>query len=172
MKKLLTLAALFVFVLGASQTFAQGYKQGDNLLNVGIGLNSYYSGGIPIGASFEHGFTDVISAGANLDYFSHTYAVGYKFSIIYIGVRGSYHFNELLNIQNDKVDLYAGLGLGYRNFKWSDSAFNGLAGSYGSGAYFTGFVGGRYYFTDAVGGFVELGGGGSTNFRLGATFKF
>ena len=47
----------------------------------------------------------------------------YKRQVLTIGVRGSYHFNELLNLDNDKIDLYAGLGLGYRNISWN---YNGV----------------------------------------------
>ncbi len=87
--------------------FAQngGYSKGDKLLNIGLGLNSYYSGGIPFGASFEVGITDDISVGANFDYLSHKYkGLGdYKFTALYFGARGSYHFNTLLNIENKKI---------------------------------------------------------------------
>lgn len=176
MKKLgVLLCALIVTVAANAQNGA--YNQGDKLLNVGIGLNSYYSGGIPFGASFEYGFTEDISAGANVDYFSHKYkgwGDDWKFSALYIGARGSYHFNNLLNINNDKVDVYAGLGLGYRIFNWDNDDFNdaGFASKYGSGVYFGIHAGGKYYFTDNIGAFVELGAIGATNARIGVAFKF
>jgi hypothetical protein len=163
----------------ATTVFAQrnGYSQGDKLINVGIGLNSYYSGGIPFGASMEFGVTETISVGANVDYLSYTYNYGtlgnYKFTALYFGGRGSYHFNELFNLNNEKVDLYGGAALGYRSFSWKDNFSNASLGdSYGSGVYFGIFVGGRYYFTNNVGGFAELGAIGSTNVRIGLAFKF
>jgi hypothetical protein len=151
------------------------YSKGDKLLNVGIGVNSYYSGGIPLGASLEFGVTDDISVGANADYLSHKYSglSSYKFTALYLGARGSYHFNNLLNINNDKVDVYGGLTLGYRIFSWKDNYSNSLLGdSYGSGVYLGGFVGGKYYFSNNVGAFLELGAIGSTNGRVGVAFKF
>lgn len=173
MKKL----TLFIFaLLLATATFAQksGYSQGDNLLNVGIGLNSYYSSGIPFGASYEYGFTETISAGLNIDYLSTKYdGLGsWKFTALYIGARGSYHFNELLNLHDNKVDLYGGATLGYRSFSWSDTVLGSFDDTYGSGLYLGLFIGGKYYFTDQIGAFAELGAIGSTNVRIGVAFRF
>lgn len=173
MKKLLTLTFIIAAVLISSKGYSQAYKNGDKLLNVGIGLNSYYTGGTPFGASFEVGITDQISVGGNLDYLSTSYDFGGKFTAIYVGGRGSYHVNELLKIDNDKIDLYGGVGLGYRSFSWKDTYSGASLGSaYGSGVYFGLHIGGKYYFSDNIGAFVELGAIGSTNARIGVAFKF
>lgn len=174
MKKLLLgfllIGAAFIFNTPAA--YSQ-FENGDKLLNLGIGLNSYYSGGIPLGASFEVGITDEISVGGSASFLSHTYFGNDKFTAIYIGGRGSYHVNKLLQLNNDKLDLYAGAALGYRSFSWSNDYYGGsLGGSYGSGIYFGGFIGGRYYFANNIGAFLELGAGGSSNANLGVTFKF
>lgn len=154
-----------------------GYDKGDKLLNVGIGVNSYYSGGIPIGASYEVGITDAISVGVNADYLSHKYNYGagfnHKFTALYFAARASYHVNELLKIENEKIDIYGGAALGYRSFKWNDSFSDGALGdNYGSGIYLGLYAGGKYYFTEKVSVFTELGAIGSTNARLGVGFKF
>lgn len=160
-------------------TFAQqngGFAKGDKLLNIGVGVNSYYSGGFPLGASFEVGVTDEISVGANVDYLSSKYSgfgFDYKFTTIYFGARGSYHFNEILSIDNDKIDLYAGATVGFRSFTFKDKySGESLTGTYGSGVYLGAFIGGKYFFTDNVAAFAELGAIGSTNVRLGVAFKF
>ncbi|MBX2910910.1 MAG: hypothetical protein M9954_08425 [Cyclobacteriaceae bacterium] len=163
-------------VLSSGSAFAQ-YEKGDKLLNIGIGVNSYYNGGIPFGASFEVGVTDEISVGGSVDYLSHNYGrvagSDWRFTAVYIGARGSYHFSELLNLKNEKIDLYGGLALGYRSFTWSDSAFGtGLGSSYGSGVYLGIYAAGRYYFSEKVGAFLELGAVGSTNAKVGVAFKF
>jgi hypothetical protein len=168
------------FVMGLamipSGAYAQ-YKQGDNLLNIGFGLNSYYSGGLPFCLSFEHGITREISAGGMLDYFSYRYAYAgnnYGFSALYIGARGSYHFNEVFDINDKSWDIYGGLSLGYRSFAWHDNngTFNGLSGVYGSGLFLGVHAGAKYYFNPKVGAFFELGALGSSNARLGIAFKF
>jgi hypothetical protein len=173
MKKIGVLCcALFLSLLAGAQN--GGYAKGDKLLNVGVGINSYYSGGIPFGASFEVGITDDISVGGNVDYLSYKYKElgNFKFTALYFGARGSYHFNTLLNIGNEKVDLYGGAALGYRVFSWKDDySGGGLKSSYGSGVYLGIFAGGKYYFASNIGAFVELGAIGSTNARLGVAFK-
>src|ERR1700735_2335646 len=82
-----------------------------NFLDPGVGLGTYYKG-LPFGISFEHGFTDDISAGAFVNYSSYNYAdFGYKLNIVYAGVRGSYHFAKLFNVTNPKFDPYGGVGI-------------------------------------------------------------
>ncbi len=175
MKKII----LSVTLLGGLSLFSADllaqYKNGDKLLNLGFGLNSYYSGGIPLSASFEVGVTDDISVGGGLDYLSYRYGVAgtdYSFNALYIGGRGSYHFNRLLNLKNESIDIYAGLSLGYRSFSWSGYNGPGLGNAYGSGLFLGVHAGVRYYFTKSVGGFLELGALGSSNARLGVAFKF
>ena len=169
-KTIFTLAAIFMI---SSFSFGQNgaFSNGDKLLNIGLGLNSPYSGGIPLGASFELGVTDDISVGANIDYLSNNYK-SYKFSAFYFGIRANYHFNELLEINNDQVDLYGGLSLGYRNFSWKDKVYgSNLENGYESGTYLGLIAGGKYYFSENIGAFLELGAGGATNARLGVAFK-
>lgn len=170
-KTIFTIIAVFAI---NTFSFAQNgaFSNGDKLLNIGIGVNSHYSGGIPVGASLEFGITDDISVGANLDYLSHKYTGGSKFTAVYFGARANYHFNTLLNIENDRVDLYGGLTLGYRSFSWKDSDFGDLLGkSYGSQIYLGALIGGKYYFSNNIGAFIELGELGSTNARIGVAFK-
>ncbi|MGF1924709.1 MAG: hypothetical protein ACQUHE_11065 [Bacteroidia bacterium] len=146
------------------------YSKEDKLLNIGIGVNSFYDGGIPLGASYEKGITDDISVGVNADYLSNDY-LSFKFTAIYVGVRASYHFNNLLKIEKDNIDLYGGPTLGYRSFSWKDAAQN-LGDNYGSGIYLGAYIGGKYYLNDKLGLFAELGSIGSTNARIGLAFKF
>ncbi len=161
----------FILSILTISSFAQNgaYSKGDKLLNIGIGVNSYYDGGIPIGASFEKGITDDISLGAQADYLSADYA-SIKFTAIYVGLRASYHVNKLLNIENDKIDLYGGPTLGYRSFSWKDEDLN-LGDDYGSGLFLGIYIGGKYYINKNIGLFAELGAIGSTNARIGIAFK-
>ncbi|MDI9878294.1 hypothetical protein [Flectobacillus longus] len=170
MKKLVVLLFMFIAAFITSNAQAQAFQNGDKLLNLGLGLNSYYSGGVPFGASFEVGIDDDLSVGANVDYLSNS-NYGYRFTALYFGGRGSYHFNRVLNIKDEKFDLYAGADLGYRSFSWADS-YSGLSiDSYGSGIYLGVHLGAKYYFSDKVGAFAELGAVGSTNARIGVGFK-
>jgi hypothetical protein len=173
-KEILSVFICLTLTIGA---FAQNgaFSKGDKLLNIGIGVNSYYGRGIPFGASFEYGITDDISVGGNVDYFSESYRFAgdrYRYRVMYFGARGAYHFNNLLNINNDAVDLYGGLTLGFRNFSWNNSWDDDLDGVYSSGLFLGAFIGGKYYFSKNISGFAELGAIGSTNGRIGIAFRF
>lgn len=171
MKKFFSLALLGLCLLLANQSFAQlAVGKGDKFLNVGIGLGGYggivYGGGaIAFGASFEAGVAPNITVGGVASYRPYS---GYG-SYYSIGARGSYHFNELINLANDKVDLYGGLGLIYSGWTWNES-YVGFRNSYG-GVGFGGHIGGRYFFSDKLGGFAEVGFGVSP-LQLGLTAKF
>jgi hypothetical protein len=176
-KRVVGVIVLVCALLSLGEAQAQ-FQKGDRLLNIGIGVNSYYNGGIPLSAIYEVGITPQISVGGGIDYLSHEYAYAYnysrRFTALYIGARGSYHFNELLKINDERFDVYGGLSLGFRSFTWSGNAYNnyyGLDSSYGSGLFLGIHIGGRYYFTNRIGAFLELGGLGSTNARVGVTLK-
>jgi len=90
MKKLTLVIFASVITLTA---FSQTSQKGVNYLNAGIGVGSYYKG-LPFGISYEHGFTDEITAGASLDYSSYNYGNIFgggsaKLNIIYFALRGS-----------------------------------------------------------------------------------
>lgn len=176
MKKIKLTVVLCVLFGSVSSAQESGYKKNDLLLNLGIGVNSSYYGGIPLSVSLETGSTDQISVGVSFDYLSDKYSAGalssYKFTALYFGARASYHVNELLNLNSEKIDLYGGITVGYRSFKWKDSYSNNtLSDRYGSGIFFGGHIGGKYYFTQTIGAFTEVGATGSTNMRLGLAFK-
>jgi hypothetical protein len=173
MKKMFftSLLALSAIVYFQARSFAQSYQKGDKLLNLGVGLGTYGAGGIGLGGSFEFGIHDAISVGVIGGYSGRSNYLnsGGRWSVLTIGARGSYHFNELLKLNDDKIDLYAGLGLGYRNISWS---YSGLGGSsWGSGITFIGHIGGKYYFKPNLGVFAELGSGFGV-LQAGVAFKF
>lgn len=179
-KNLLTLVAIFsVVILASSQTFGQETAdaqqvKGVNYLNAGIGLGTFGftgTGGLPITASFEHGFTDKISAGISLGMVSTKYATYWKYNYFVIGARGSYHFNELLNVTNPKLDVYGGATLFYRGYSIKYDGPGDPGKSSAGGLDFAIHAGGRYYFSSNVGAFAELGYGISP-LQLGVTFRF
>src|ERR1700743_3137827 len=142
---------LVLIIISTLTTMAQksenAFSSSDNLLNVGIGLGSPffgsgYSASLPVNpsVSYEHGLTDEISVGGQLSYasskFSYAYlGSGYSFkeNAIYIGARGSYHLNDILDLDS-KFDLYGGASLGYVVVNVSDNA-----GYIGSAASAVGF---------------------------------
>lgn len=136
-------------------------------LNVGVGVAAYYGAGFPLGASFEIDMKNNVSVGGSFDFLR--YSGGYTF--IYVGARASYHLGELLNVQDNKFDPYIGATLGFRHTGYDNSYGYYDYGSYNSGLYLGIHLGSRYYFSDKLGGFAEVGYGVSA-LKLGLTAKF
>ena len=167
--KRIVLIALLLFA--CPHIYAQRFDNGDNVLSVGLGLGSslggrHYSSTPGISLQYEHGNWDaggpgVISLGAYLGFQGFTYsAFGYhqKLNYTIIGIRSSYHYN---GIHSEDVDVYGGLMLSYNIASYSNDfpSSYGYANDYGSGVGLTLYIGGRYYFTDNVAAFLELGYG-------------
>ncbi|HRE52896.1 MAG TPA: hypothetical protein PK339_15855 [Flavitalea sp.] len=178
MKKVVFILALAVTAMGAK---AQVFEKGTNMVNVGVGFGTAL-GGLgtarpAISASYEHGLWDiggpgVISLGGYIGNTGYKYnGVGYrqKWNYTIVGARAAYHYNGFSNAEN--FDLYGGLMLSYNIVSYSDNAGSGLNNAYGSGLGLTGFIGGRYLFTDNIGAFAELGYGVSV-LNVGVSFKF
>jgi hypothetical protein len=179
---------VLLLLLGSLRVFAQdssnrSFQKGDRLLNLGLGLNSYYEGGLPLSVSYEKATGDKASLGLGMDYLHHSYDdpyIGkYGLTALYLGVRGAFHVNQFLetiDFYDDKLDVYIGASLGYRLFSWKSNYTLYPAwytGSYyGSGLYYGAYLGGKYYFTSKLGAFLEAGATGSTNARIGLCFKF
>ncbi len=186
-KKVVLIAGLLLSLAAKNNLLAQDSKGADfqnvkgiNLLNAGIGLGSYGlngTGGLPLTASFEHGFSKNISAGASLGFIQKKYFDSWKYTYLLFGARGSYHFNEALKITNPKVDVYAGAGLLYRHysFKYTDKDVDNEPmfdyNTSGGDITIDLHAGARYFFSDHIGGFAELGYGISP-LQLGLAVKF
>jgi hypothetical protein len=176
MKKIkLFLVALLATTLVSVNAEAQDVK-GKRFLNAGIGLGTFGfsgTGGLPITASFEHGFTDKISAGGTVGLVRTKFLTDYHYSYYIVGARGSYHFNELLKVENEKVDLYGGVSLFYRGYKlkYKGTTEEGDYKASAGGLDYALHAGARYMFSDNIGGYAELGYGISP-LQLGVALKF
>jgi hypothetical protein len=156
MKKLILSFCLFLGFIFVSNSHvqAQAFQEGDMVVNAGIGLGSTYnwagSLGVPLGGGLEYGISNLevgtLGIGGDFGFVS-----GSGLTIFYMGGRGTYHLNELLNVEDEHLDIYGGLGIYYRNF-----SYNGV-GTFGSGIIGTFHLGSRYYFSDNVGAYAELG---------------
>ncbi|MBB6239773.1 MULTISPECIES: outer membrane beta-barrel protein [unclassified Pedobacter] len=183
MKKHLQLTALFILVAltGMAQSKSGSFSKGDNLFNIGVGIGSPffgsgYTSSLPVNPSisYERGVSDAISVGGQLSYASSKYegfnnSYSFKQNAIYIGARGSYHFNELLNV-DPKFDLYGGASLGYVTVSVSDNqgSYEGTASGMGFGLY----AGGKYYLKSSTALYAELGYQSLSFLNVGIAFKF
>ena len=174
MKKIQFIFLLALGLLAGTQSFAQlSIDKGTKFINLGIGVGGYGgTSGIAFGGSADFGVAPNITVGGQVAYRSFNYGyigVNDKINYLYFAARGSYHFNQLLNLSTDKVDLYAGIGIGYESVSYSASFGTGFS-TFGSGIYVPIHLGGRYFFSEKVGAFAELGAGVSP-LMLGVTFK-
>jgi hypothetical protein len=180
----LLLALMFPFFTLNAQTST--FKQGDLVFNAGIGLGATYGtywGSLynstvpPIFITGDYCLREDLGpgnlgVGGILAYSSYKYeytsSFGSKYNVLFIGVRGTYHFVDLV----DKMDLYGGISLGGKI--QSEKPYGDHTGyTYDvnpSTALVEIFAGARYYFSDNVGVMSELGYGVAW-IKLGVSFK-
>ncbi|MDQ6481918.1 hypothetical protein [Dyadobacter sp. LHD-138] len=134
-----------LFFLGSIAAKAQIFEKGTKLVDAGFQLQSDY---IPIFANFETGVTDDIGVGAKSSFAKKNHVGNMGIQLV-----GNYHFNRLLKLPVEKLDLLAGLGLGVQLVTYK------FAGDSDSQAAFlsTPFVGSRYFFTDKIGAMAKVG---------------
>lgn len=185
MKKLILIASLLVSQLSFSQsTFSKGNNYasisyglgaiGANWTKIYSSLPNYKASTIgPLGAYFERGVTNKIGIGISVNYLrnSASYdmgstAVDMTISQLAIAIRGAYHFK----LSNTKFDPYAGAGLAYRNFSYKSSV-SSVNFAFGSPVGIQAFAGSRYFFTNNIAAFAEIGYGVSY-LNIGGTIKF
>ena len=163
------------------------FDVGTTALNLGIGLGNRYGYGSgflggsssvspALSLSVERGILPlgpgVLGVGAFVGYQGARYDLGngdeWKFTDLIVTLRGAFHYPV-----SPQLDAYGGLGLGLRhagvsftgnsNFDYGVASATELA----SGL----FVGGRYFFSDKIGAFAELGYD-QTYLKVGLTAKF
>lgn len=163
--------------LATSFSMAQEFNKGTNVINAGVGLGGSYniyaspSQSPVISASFERGIWEVpgpgvVSLGGYLGFKTYKYSNNDKWSYTIIGVRGAYHYNGL---EVENLDVYGGVMASYNILSYDDNQYGGF-GSYGSRPSATGFVGGRWYFTQNFGVFAEAGYG-VAYLTIGVSFR-
>ena len=188
MKKLIFTSLIVCFI--ASQSFAQkqSFAKNDNVVGIGIGLGgNLYSGLVYSGikrtpvimASYERCIIgkvwdnkSSIGVGGTFGYCSAKYNYGnwgWKQNNILIAARGALHYAFI-----PKLDVYAGVTIGYNvvSWKWTGEQHNAHAyKTSSSGVTGAGYVGARYYFTNFLGAYAELGYGYSI-LNIGLSLKF
>jgi len=179
MKKKLVLALLIatLFTGGAFaqewyNSYAPGIDGSSILANVGVGfgvLSGYKMSIPPLSASVEYaGLPIPLSVGGYFGFVRYKWdflglTSDWTLTKLTFGARGAWHFNFLQDL-----DAYAGLALGYLVYRYS-----GFTGTGGTGAFDWGFfVGGRYFFTNILGAYLELGYSPISFVSAGLSLKF
>ncbi|WP_298487210.1 hypothetical protein [uncultured Maribacter sp.] len=166
-----------LFFIIVSQSYAQEFNTGTNVINAGIGFGGNFgnyttsSQSPSYSIAYERGIWEVpgpgvVSLGAYLG--TKTYKYNYtfgndKWNYTIIGIRGAYHYNGL-EIKN--LDIYAGA-----MFSYNILSYKGSPGNFGSKPSGTAFAGGRWYFSKTFAAFAEAGYG-VAYLNLGASIRF
>jgi hypothetical protein len=182
--KLLILVMAIAFITATTSSIkGQAFQNGDMVANLGFGFGWYGYGygatSLPaISLSIEKGIKDIdnvgpLSIGGIIGYKRATYAwtsvYDWTWNDIIVAARGAIHYDLL---KNDKIDTYGGVALGLRFQSYTDYNILGEKGSSTSiHPLFALYLGGRYFFTDNLGGFAELGYG-LGYLTLGLSYKF
>lgn len=162
-----------LFAIFSCANAQKAFDESSKVLSLGVGFGSPYwptgfSSSLPVNPTltFEKAVTDQISAGTTFAYSSTKYYdYDIRFNAVYLGGRGAYHFS----IPNEKVDLYAGAGLGYA-IVFVSSKYGSTWGA-SSGLAYSLFGGGRYYFSKRVAAYAELGYGSFSVANVGLSIS-
>lgn len=145
MKKLVFMLMVFAGVAVSAQAYT---GKGDQKVNLGLNAWGYGTG---ITATYDYGLNQLISVGAGANAYFDGYKDNNKDNRVFIFGRVNFHLNEALELP-EKLDIYPGVDIGV------------LGRDFGIGAH----IGARYFFTEKVGVFAEVGNNGS----LGVSFNF
>ncbi len=159
--KIAAAAALLFSVNGYAQTADKSAsatgEQFGNALNLGLGLGYGYLDGPGIIVNYELGVAKNFTLAPFIGFETYN-GVHYTHSIIPIGVKGTYYFDELLKAPSE-WDFYAAASLGYSiNSITYDHAYVG-SGVDERGLFLLLHIGAEYHVSNKVGIYLDLGSG-------------
>lgn len=170
-----TFATFATMPLGAQSGQAtaptvRGFGVGHSDIGPTIGLGGLGAASFAIGGRFERGLRalpdlgdGVLGLGVSVDWYNYNERflnTDYDFTYIPIAATANYHFN----VKNKKYDPFLGLGLGYLMVNTPYS------GSYDSGIYVVGRLGMRYFMSDKMALYGDVGAGAAA-LNVGLTFR-
>ncbi|RXM50989.1 MULTISPECIES: DUF6646 family protein [unclassified Chryseobacterium] len=145
MKKLVFMVLMFFFGITANAQAWTG--KGDQKVQLGLSAWGYGTG---ITGTYDYGLNKLISVGAGLNGYFSNYKNNDKDNRVFVFGRLNFHLQEALNLP-PKLDIYPGVDVGV------------VGKDFGIGAH----IGARYFFTERIGVFAEVGNNGS----LGVSFN-
>jgi hypothetical protein len=187
MKKSILVLVLAMVVAGGVfaqewyNSYAPGIEGSKIFVNAGVGFGMlpYKMSLPPISASVEYGLANIpLSIGGFFGITGYDEDLGYsayKGTLMAFGVKGSYHFNLVKNL-----DPYASLMLGWMVYNQEVTSTISFMGNTSTGTvendlstvYYAFNVGARYFFTNNIGAYVELGYSAMSLVSAGLSLKF
>ncbi|HBV15649.1 DUF6646 family protein [Chryseobacterium carnipullorum] len=145
MKKLIF---TFMVIFCGATANAQAYTgKGDQKIQLGLSAWGYGTG---VTGTYDYGLNKLVSVGAGLNAYFGDYKDNDKDNRVFVFGRVNFHLQEALDLPA-KWDIYPGVDVGV------------LGKDFGIGAH----IGARYFFTEKVGVFAEVGNNGS----IGVSFN-
>lgn len=139
MKKL---AFMLMLIVTGTTVNAQAWTgKGDQKINAGLSVWGYGTG---ITGTYDYGLNGLISVGAGLNGYFSNYKDNDNDNSVFIFGRLNFHLKDALQLP-DKLDIYPGIDVGV------------VGSDFGLGAH----IGARYFFTERIGVFAEVGNNGS-----------
>jgi len=169
MKKVIIALALLAVTFNMKAEDKKEQSTKPVILNAGIGVSNW---GLPIFLGVDFYLTEIISGGVMAGFSTKDFGAG-KYTVMGGVLRGNYHYGQRLKGIPEKMDLYAGLNLGYYALSYKvngnkvtgvgiDNGFLALAGQAGM----------RYKLSSKLSGLAEVGGGaGISGLRLGISYN-
>lgn len=159
-----------------------GEKYGKTLnLAAGVGYYGYIGGSVPVlHLNFEFDVAKNLTLAPFITYYSyqnyyywgnHNYIYrdySYRTTVIPVGIKGTYYFDQLLNA-GSKWDFYlaGSIGFAIRKTTWESGYYGeSVVRQNSSGLYLDGHIGAEYHLNKRLGLFLDLSSGIST-FGLG-----
>ncbi len=178
---LLLFATLCIWIVGPNHIEAQEYEEGTMVLNAGLGIGGYGAlgfGSVGFSGSLERGIREtgdfgVIGAGAYVGYRSGNYSSfgftsDWKRTTFVVAPRATYHFTV---IDIDGLDVYAAVQIDivfgkdtHPSSNISDNTFTDIHPTLVGAA--------RYYFSENLAAFAELGANSLTTITGGISLRF
>lgn len=175
MKKI-TFALLCMLMISGINSHAQ--EKFGNTLNAGLGLgyHRYVGNSTPVlHANFEFDVAKSFTLAPFITYFSyrnHYYwgnnnypyrDYSYRRTVVPIGIKGTYYFDQLLNA-GPKWDFYLAGSLGFAIIRtnWEDGYYGDKHSNGPRGLYLDIHIGTEYHLNDQLGLFLDLSSGIST----------
>jgi hypothetical protein len=171
-RRLFGAVAAFAIVAGTAQPAQAQFALGYTDIGATIGLGGIGSAGLAFGARFERALraapeglgTGVLGIQIGADYWSWSVPF-YSYTYMPVGGTVNYHFD----LENDRIDPFLGLGLGYTILSCDYSGSGGDVCP-NSGIYFIGKAGARYFMRPNLALYADVGAGAAT-LNVGAMFK-
>jgi len=177
MKKIIPLVLLTLLVTAQTRSYAQ--EKFGNSLNLGVGLGYYghVPGAIPafnVNYEFDVGRNFTLAPFVTAFTYRNYYYWGdannsyreysYQRTVVPIGVKGTYYFDELFNA-GDKWDFYAAGSVGFAIVTTNyEEGYGGDRGIYNgvSPLYIDAHIGSEFHMTKTLGLYLDLSTGLST----------